>query len=181
MPDAFVKTGRADFLVDDDVRPAQDLARRLGHRTEHAHSVARTGERLPPEHVVGQPAFGAQRTHLVLEQLAQRLDELELHFLGQAAHIVVRFNRGRGSFVRDRLDDVGVQRSLDQVIRAAQLVRFFVEDGDKLAPDDFAFLLGILDAGQLRQESLGSVHHDQVHLEGATKQCLDLHCLARAQ
>jgi hypothetical protein len=33
---------------------------------------------------------------LVLEQLAQRLDQLQFHALGQAADIVMRFDRDRG-------------------------------------------------------------------------------------
>jgi len=48
------------------------------------------------DHLGGQAELHADAPHLVLEQLAQRLDEPELHRLGQAAHVVVR------------LDDVGL-------------------------------------------------------------------------
>jgi hypothetical protein len=42
-----------------------------------------------------QAEFAAERAHLVLEQFAQRLDELHVHALGQAADIVVRLDRHR--------------------------------------------------------------------------------------
>ena len=48
------------------------------------------GERLAPQHVPRQAELGAELADLVLEQLAQRLDQLELHALGQAADVVVR-------------------------------------------------------------------------------------------
>ena len=54
-------------------------------------------------------------------------------------------------------------------------MRFLVEHGDEFAADDLALLLGIVDAGQLGQEPLGGVDHDQVHLEGTTKERLDLY------
>jgi hypothetical protein len=41
------------------------------------------------DHLGGQAEFQADGAHLVLEQLAQRLDQLELHVLGQAADVVV--------------------------------------------------------------------------------------------
>jgi len=40
-----------------------------------------------------QAEFAAERAHLVLEQFAQRLDQLHVHALGQAADIVVRLDR----------------------------------------------------------------------------------------
>jgi len=82
---------------------------------------------------VGQAALGTEGAHLVLEQLAQGLDELQLHLFGQAAHVVVRLDGGRRAFVRDGFDDVRVQGSLHQVVGAAQLVRFLIEHGDEFA------------------------------------------------
>ncbi len=42
---------------------------------------------------------------------------------------------------------------------------FLLEDPDELVADDLALLLGVLDAGQARQEALARVDHDQVHPE----------------
>jgi hypothetical protein len=44
---------------------------------------------------LGQAELAAEHAHLVLEQLAQRLDQLHVHALGQAADIVVRLDRHR--------------------------------------------------------------------------------------
>ena len=41
---------------------------------------------------LGHAQLAAQRAHLVLEQLAQRLDQLHAHPLRQAADIVVRLD-----------------------------------------------------------------------------------------
>jgi hypothetical protein len=43
----------------------------------------------------GRPSSTCQLAHLVLEQLAQRLQQLELHVLRQAAHIVMRLDHMR--------------------------------------------------------------------------------------
>jgi hypothetical protein len=45
--------------------------------------------------------------HLVLEQLAQRLDQLHAHPLGQPADVVVALDERRLADDRHRLDDVG--------------------------------------------------------------------------
>ena len=51
---------------------------------DDAHGEAGTGERLAPHDLLGQAELLADRAHLVLEQVAQRLDEVELHVVGQA-------------------------------------------------------------------------------------------------
>ena len=73
------------------------------------------GERLAPHDLLGQAQLLADLAHLVLEQRPQRLDELEVHVLGQAADVVVRLDRGRLAAVAAAgLDDVGVQRALHE-------------------------------------------------------------------
>ncbi len=76
--------------------------------------IARPGprERLAPDDLVGQAELLADPPHLVLEQPAQRLAQLEVHVLGQAADVVVRLDLGRR--LRARLDHVGVERALDE-------------------------------------------------------------------
>ena len=68
----------------------------------------------------GNAEHPTELAHLVLEQLAQRLDELELHALGQAADVVVALDGRRGPLERHRLDDVRVERSLRQELHVAQ-------------------------------------------------------------
>jgi hypothetical protein len=87
--------------------------------------------------------------HLVLEQFAQRLDQLQLHEVGQSADIVVALDRRRGAAAgRDALDHVGIERALGQEVGAVDLLGFAVEHVDELAADDLALGLRITDARQ---------------------------------
>ena len=71
------------------------------------------GERLAPDDALGHAELEADLAHLVLEQRAQRLDQLELQVVGQAADVVVRLDVGRAGAAAG-LDDVGVERALDE-------------------------------------------------------------------
>src|ERR1700677_839674 len=53
------------------------------------------------------------------EQLAQGLDQLELHVLEQAADVVVRLDGGARALEADALDDVRVERALEQPLDLA--------------------------------------------------------------
>ena len=48
------------------------------------------GERLPLQDFFRHTEVAADLAHFVFEQIFERLDELELHLLGQAADVVVR-------------------------------------------------------------------------------------------
>jgi hypothetical protein len=79
-----------------------------GHRADDADGEAGPGERAAAAPSVRQAQLLADLAHLVLEQVAQRLDELEAEVLGEAADVVVGLDLwaafvsgGRG------LDDVG--------------------------------------------------------------------------
>ena len=107
----------------------------------------------------GRPELAAERAHLVLEELAQRLDQLKLHALGQAADVVVALDRRRRPLDRDALDHVRVQRALGEEARVAVLLAAFVrlEDVDELVADDLALLLGVFDARERIEEALRGV------------------------
>ena len=72
------------------------------------------GKRLAPDDLGGQPEQLADLAHLVLEQLAQRLDQLEPHVRGQPADVVVRLDRRRRALERHRLDHVRIERALGE-------------------------------------------------------------------
>src|SRR3546814_15778470 len=83
-----------------------------------------------------QAELAPERAHLVLEQLAQRLDRLHLHARRQAAHVVVRPDGDAGAAGEgDRLDDVGIERALRQEIRPTDLRRLLLDDVDEGAAD----------------------------------------------
>jgi hypothetical protein len=90
---------------------------RIGHLVggdlaDDAHAQPGAGERLAPHDLVGQAQLGAHLADLVLEEQAQGLDQVELHVLGEAAHVVVALDLGGAGGAR--LDDVGVERALHQ-------------------------------------------------------------------
>ena len=58
---------------------------------------------MPADEGLGQAELAAERPHLVLEQFAQRLDQLHVHALGQAADIMVRLDGTDGPPVNDTL------------------------------------------------------------------------------
>src|SRR5215475_5550858 len=102
-----------------------------------------------------QAELTAERAHLVLEQFAQRLDQLHVHALRQAADIVVRFyGHRRAAGKGDALDDVGIERSLRQKMRAANLFGFRLEHLDEELADGLALFLGIGDASELFEKEL---------------------------
>ena len=70
-------------------------------------------KRMPFKEGFGQSEFGAEAADFVLEEGAQRLNEFEVHALGQASDVVVAFDfDARASVRRDAFDDVGIEGSL---------------------------------------------------------------------
>ena len=72
------------------------------------------GERLAPDHPLGQAQLLADAAHLVLEQHPQRLDQLEVHVLREPADVVVRLDRRGDALAAARLDHVRVEGALDE-------------------------------------------------------------------
>ena len=87
--------------------------------------------------------------HLVLEQVAQRLDQLQRHVLGQATDVVVALDDRRRAVAAAALDDVGVQRALHQELGVAEPAGVLLEDAHEQLADDLALRLGLGDAGEL--------------------------------
>ncbi|ERH51208.1 hypothetical protein O203_23990 [Ectopseudomonas chengduensis] len=60
------------------------------------------------DHVVGQAQLQADLAHFVLEQFTQRFDQLEVHFLRQAAKVLVALDHvGLAALGASRLEHVG--------------------------------------------------------------------------
>ena len=113
LPDVAVESGLGQLLARDRVGLPQDVETLAGDLADDPDAEARAGERVPPDDLRGQPQLLADEADLVLEQRAQRLDQRELEVVGQAADVVVRLDVG-GAGSPARLDDVGVERALDQ-------------------------------------------------------------------
>ena len=68
---------------------AQDVEPLLRDLADDPDRQARPGERLAPHELLRHAGLLADPPHLVLEQVAQRLDELHPHVLRQATDVVV--------------------------------------------------------------------------------------------
>src|SRR5690606_9747737 len=114
----------------------------------------RAGERLAPDDAIGQAELGRDGAHLVLEEQPQRLDEVEVEVLGEAADVVVRLDRRGAVAVAARLDHVGVQGALHEEAGVLELARLLLEDADELLADDLALALGLGDTGEALEETV---------------------------
>ena len=124
------------------------------------------------DEVLGHTHRAAHAAHLVLEEPLQRLAELEVHLLGQAADVVVALD----DLARDveTLDAVGIDRALGEPLRTRLLLGLGIEDLDEVAADDLALLLGVGDASEVGEELLGGIDTDDVE----TKTLVVLHNVA---
>ena len=113
--------------------------------------------------VLGHAHRTPYAAHLVLEQPFQRLAELQVHLLGQTAHVVVALD----NLARDvqRLDTVGVDSALRQPFRVGNLLRLGVKDLHEVATDNLALLLRLANACQIAEETLARIHANHVQPE----------------
>src|SRR5512138_925674 len=82
----------SEFFLQDRVGGAQASEPVSCHLAQAAHAEAWTREWLPPDHGSWEPKRLANSPYLILEEITQRLDQLELHVLRQATHVVVRLD-----------------------------------------------------------------------------------------
>src|SRR2546429_8255773 len=132
----------------------------LRHRSEHADREPRSRERMAAHDLLGKAELPPHLPHLVLEQLAQRLDELPRQIGPQAADVVVRFDRHRWPAPgRSGLDHVGIQRSLDEEADVpGNEARRVSEQITEAMPDAATLLLWVVDPGELAQKARAAIH-----------------------
>jgi len=80
-----------------------------------------------------------------------------------------------------RFDDIRVDRALRQPLDAVQLVRFLVEDFNKLAADDLAFLFRVGKKLKGAKKSLCCVYANDVDAQVFSEQRHDLVALVVSQ
>jgi hypothetical protein len=108
-----------------------------------ADGEARAGERVAADEASRQAELAAERADLVLEQLAQRLDQLHVHALGQAADIVVALDRDRRAAGEgDALDHVGIERALGEEFAPPIFLASALEHVDEQRPMILRFFSG---------------------------------------
>ena len=138
------------------------------HFAEDAHGQAGAGERLAQDNFLRQAEFEPELAHFVLEQAFQRLDELELHFLRQAADVVMALDE-RGGIAGDGhgFDHVGIKRALREKFRLAGALGRRLKNFDERPADDFAFAFRVGHAFEPFQKQFRGVLVLQFDFENA--------------
>ena len=173
----------AYFLAPDGVGILDDSDLFGGHIADDADGQARAGEWLTGDQVLGQAQLAASLTDLVLEQVAQRLDNLlEVHIIRQAADVVVALD-GRALAAEAALDHVGIDGALGQEVHGADLLGFILEHADELLADDLALALRGALPCQLLVEAVAGIDADKVDVKLAAfaEHLADLFALVLAQ
>ena len=187
LPDAIIEALLAQASDENRVRPAQELGALRRHRAGNAHSEPRPRKGVAREEPVRQPEHLPERAHLVLEELAQRLYDAEIHPLRQPADIVVALDGARRpAMKRDRLDDIGVERPLGQELgppapRPGKPPRLLFKDLYERVADAAALLFRVRDPGKGRHEAFLGPGNDKGDLEVTGKELGDLFHLSLAE
>ena len=188
MPDLGVQPGRGQLLASDQIRTAQRIESVGGNLTDNPDTQTGPRKRLARNDFLGQPEFASDRPNLILEQQSQRLDECELQIRGQTANVVMTLDVGSAT-ASTGLDDIGVQRALDQkfdlvilgIVVSQQVSHRTFEGPDELAADDLALTLRIDHARKRFQEFLLRVNRHQPGTGGRHEIPLHLGTLTGAQ
>src|SRR5918998_3669704 len=147
LPQLAVEARVSYLVLQHGVGLAEDPEPLCGDVAYNPDREPRSRERLPPDEPFGHPELRRDDAYLVLEEVPQGLDEVEVHDLGEAAHVVVALYPG--GVARPALYDVGVERALHEESGVLELTRLLLEGADELLADDLALRLGIRDGSQL--------------------------------
>ena len=170
------------FLNKNRVRLAQQIRIFALHFAQHAHAQARTRERVAIHHFARQTQRHAQLAHLVFKQIAQRFQQLQFHVFRQPAHIVMRFNRVcLFRFRARRFNHIRINGALRQPFCLRELFLFRIKHFNKFRANDFAFLLRVGNARQLRHKLLARVHVHHLHAQILREHLHHIFALVQAQ
>lgn len=189
-----VNTGRPD-LRDEDVIGLSDKLNTLGcYLTKDSDADTGTGEGVAHNELLVDAELAAELADLVLEELSQRLNQLETlavhHTSGQTADVVVRLDCSRGSLPAQRLNQIRVKSSLKEPLDLSCIGsvlgllldadRLLLEQIDEGVANDLALGFRLGDACKAAKEKLCSVNDCEVNVKMVRKRLLDLFALVQA-
>ena len=163
LPDLVVESPVAQSLDEDIVGILQDANLFGSNRSEDADRKTWAWEGMTTNQMVWNAQLTAYSTYFVLEEPLQRFAQLEVHFLGQTAYIVMTlddFSRNVQAF-----DSVRINRALSQPLCVCNLLCLSVEDFDEVSSDDFALLLRLSHAFEVGEETSACIHSDDVQAQ----------------
>ena len=165
LADLLIQTCLCDLLTPDRVGILHDCHLLRCHFADDADAKTRAGERLTADQIFGQAQLTAGLTHLVFEQVAQRLHQLlEVHGVGQTADVVVALDNS-GLTAQTALNDIRVNGTLCQEIHLADLLGLLFKHTDELFADDLALALRLGDTSQLCKVTFAGIHTDKVDIK----------------
>src|SRR5205823_9145669 len=172
-----------DFLEIKCIRRAQEIEFLFRDVAEHPDGETGTRERMPGDYLLRQCKLPTDGAHVVLEQLAQRLDQLEFHFLLEAADVVVGLDRHRRATARrERFDHVRIERSLHQEVDViSDIGGGLLENVDEGVANDLSLLFRIFHTGQSREKAFLRVNRYQLDSQVGPKRPLYLLTLVQPQ
>ena len=160
-------------MNDDALDMAQSELRSLV--TKAARGAGARGLMVIPRVLSRGTSPQAQRAHFVFKQFAQGFDQFQFHEFGQAADIVVAFDRdGRAAGEGHGFNDVGIECALREEIGAFDLLRQTFEHVDEFGADEFTLHLGVTDALEAVEEYVARVFVDERDVVMAAEHADDL-------
>lgn len=163
LPDVIVEAAFLDDVADDEISLAEDLQTFFRDVADDADREARAREGLTVDDFFRHMELTAQFTDFVLEEFAQRFNELEFHVLRETAYIVMALDGGCRCGAA--FHHVRIEGALNEEFHVVQLVCFFLEGVDEFRADDLAFLFRFGDALEEGHEMFRCIHMDEVHVE----------------
>ena len=164
MPYFVIETFGAESGDEDVVGFLEDAYLLWCDVAKDSDAETRTWERVATEEVWRNVEGGSDAAYFIFEEEAERLDELEVHLLGKTADVVVALDFARRAIDGGGLDDVGVDGALAEPTRIFYFHCLGVEDLDEICTDDFTFLLGLGDTGEIGHEAVGRIDTDDVEI-----------------
>lgn len=180
LPDDAIQAGLFDLLAEDMVGVLQYGHFPAGDVADDADGESGPGEGLAEDDILGQTECQSELPHFVLEETAQGLDYLlEVDDGRQSAYVMMALYYG--ALTQSALDDVGIDRSLHEIVDFAEFFCFFTEYVDEVFADYLAFALRLPDAAKIGQEPFGSVDFYQVHSSFVAEDAHNVVCLVLAE
>src|SRR3546814_488507 len=168
LPDRIIQPCVANLFQIDGIGLAENVAAFLTHFARNANSKPWPRKGMPTDKDVRQAQFTAQLTHLILEQFAQRFNQLHVHAVGKAANIMMALDRYRWPAGKaDAFNDIWVKSALCQEIGSPDLACFFFEHINEGPADELSLGFGISDALEPVEEQSFRVYMNKGDIIGA--------------
>src|SRR4029079_13206739 len=89
LPNRVVQLSETQLFVEYSIRGLNEADLFLRDVTKNAHSQTRTREWMAPKDLFRNVQLSSDQSHFVFEQLAQRLDQFEIHLFRQPPDVVM--------------------------------------------------------------------------------------------